>query len=181
MRPPSPYQRLKEREIYRNPWVAVHVHEIVHPTGAAGEHIAIGTGRASGVLVVDRDAFVMARQPRFAADAQVLEIVKGGADEGESALACAQRELREELGLRAADWSTLGVVYEIPSIVEHPVALFVARDLRTVPSAPEQVEAIETVRIPFDDAYRAARDGRIDDAVTLAALLRYLIISERRS
>ncbi len=181
MRPPSPYRRLAQREIYRNPWVAVHVHEIIHPTGAAGEHIAIEVGTPSGVLVVDGDAFIMARQARFAADAQVLEIVKGGADEGESALACAQRELREELGLRAEDWTPLGIVYEIPSIVEAPLTLFVARDLRTVPSAPEHVEAIEAVRIPFDEAYRAARDGRIDDAVTLAALLRYLIISEKRS
>lgn len=181
MRPPRAYQRLAQRELYRNPWVAVHVHQIIHPTGAPGEHIAIATGAASGVLVVDSEGFIFARQPRFAADARMLEIVKGGADEGETMLGCAQRELREELGLVAADWRPLGVTYELPSIVEHPVALFVARDLRTVPSAPEHVEAIEAVRIPIDDAYRAARDGRIDDAVTLAALLRYLIISERRS
>ncbi|HTZ55141.1 MAG TPA: NUDIX hydrolase [Candidatus Acidoferrum sp.] len=182
MRPPSaPYRRLAQRELYRNPWVAVHVHEIVHPTGAAGEHIAIATGRASGVLVVDGEAFVLARQARFAADAPMLEIVKGGADEGETALACAQRELREELGLVATDWMPLGVAYEIPSIVEHPVSLFVARSLRKVATAPERVEAIDPVRIPIDDAYRAARDGRIDDAVTLVALLRYLIISEKRS
>jgi 8-oxo-dGDP phosphatase len=174
MRPPA-YRRLSQRELYRNPWVAVHVHEIIHPTGAAGEHIAIGTGRASGVLVVEGDAFILARQLRFAADMQMLEIVKGGADEGESALACAQRELREELGLQAADWAPLGVAYEVPSIIEHPISLFVARDLRAVSSAPEHVEAIDAVRMPIDDAYRAARDGRIDDAVTLAALLRFTL------
>jgi 8-oxo-dGTP pyrophosphatase MutT (NUDIX family) len=177
MRPPSPYQRLAQRELYRNPWLAVEIHEMIHPTGAAGEHVAIATGRASGVLVIDGDAFVLARQARFAADTQMLEIVKGGAGEGESALACAQRELREELGLIASDWKPLGIVYELPSIVEEPVSLFVARDVRTVPSAPESVEAIDAVRMPIDDAYRAARDGRIDDAVTLAALLRYLITS----
>ena len=181
MRPPGAYQRLAQRELYRNPWVAVHVHQIIHPTGAPGEHIAIATGAASGVLVVDGEGFIFARQARFAADARMLEIVKGGADEGETMLGCAQRELREELGLVAMDWRPLGVAYELPSIVEHPVALFVARDLRKVPSAPEHVEAIEAVRIPIDDAYRAARDGRIDDAITLAALLRFLIISERRN
>ncbi len=180
MRPPNAYQRLAQRELYRNPWVAVHIHDIIHPTGVRGEHVAIATGAAAGVLVVDREAFVLARQPRFAADARMLEIVKGGANAGESMLACAQRELREELGLAAADWAPLGVAYEIPSIVEHPVVLFAARELRTVPKQPEDVEAIEAVRIPFDDAYRAARDGRIDDAITLAALLRYLIISEKR-
>ena len=181
MRPPSPYRRLGQRELYRNPWLAVHIHEMIHPTGAAGEHVAIATGRASGVLVIDGDAFVLARQARFAADTQMLEIVKGGANEGESALACAQRELREELGLIARDWKPLGISYELPSIVVEPVSLFVARDLRSVPDAPEAVEAIDAVRMPIDDAYRAARDGRIDDAITLAALLRYLIISEKRS
>jgi hypothetical protein len=56
MRPPSPYLRLAQREVYRNRWVAVEVHDIVHPTGAG-------------------DAFVLARQARFAPDSHVLEIV----------------------------------------------------------------------------------------------------------
>ncbi|HTU70554.1 MAG TPA: NUDIX hydrolase [Candidatus Baltobacteraceae bacterium] len=173
MRPPGAYCRLSHREIYRNPWVAVEVHEIIHPTGAAGEHVLVVTGRAAGVLVVDGDAFVLARQARFAADAEKLEIVKGGAGEGESPLACAQRELREELGFEAQSWRPLGSVYEIPSIVQDPVALFVARGLRVVPSAPEHVERIDAVRMSIDDAFRASVDGRIDDAVTLAALLRF--------
>jgi len=177
MRPPSPYRRLAHREIYRNPWISVEVHEMVHPTGARGEHVSIVTGRASGILVVEGNAFVLARQARFAADAQVLEIVKGGADEGENALACAKRELREELGLDAGAWTPLGVVFEIPSIVEYPVSLFLASDVHEVASAPEEVERIAAVRIPIDDAYRAAVDGRIDDAVTLAALFRYRLIN----
>jgi hypothetical protein len=60
MRPPSLYQRLAAREVYHNPWVVVEVHEIVHPTGAAGEHVLIAAGRASGVLVIDGDNFVLA-------------------------------------------------------------------------------------------------------------------------
>jgi len=179
MRPPSPYQRLAAREVYRNPWVLVEVHDIVHPTGAEGEHVLIAAGRASGVLVVEGDTFVLARQPRFAADADMLEIVKGGADDGETALACAQRELREELGLEAGQWTALGHLHEIPSIVEHPVTLFLAQDLRAVETAQEHVEAVRPERITIADAFRAAVDGRIDDAVTLAALLRYrLLIGE---
>lgn len=176
MRPPSPYRRLAQREVYRNPWLAVEVHDIVHPTGATGEHALIATGRASGVLVAQGDAFVLARQPRFAADAEILEIVKGGAGDGETALACAQRELREELGLEAERWTPLGIVLEIPSIVAHPVALFLAQDLRVVASAQEHVEHVRAERIGIADAYRAAVDGRIDDAVTLAAFLRYRLL-----
>jgi 8-oxo-dGDP phosphatase len=178
MRPPagSPYRRLAHREVYRNPWVSVEAHAIVHPNGAHGEHVLVVTGRASGVLVVDGDAFVFAKQARFAADRIEIEIVKGGAESGESALTCAQRELREELGLEAATWTPLGAAYEIPSIVREPVTLFLARDVRTVASDPEEVEAVDAVRMAIEEAYRATTDGRIEDAVTLAALLRYRLL-----
>ena len=169
----DPYERVSRAEIYRNPWVALEVHEIVHPTGVAGEHALIVTPPASAALVLDGDAFVLAVQPRFGARSHVIEIVKGGADEGESALACAQRELREELGLEAETWESLGICWEIPSIVAHPVAIFLASGVRDVAPAQEAVERVERLRLPVDEAYAAARDGRIDDAVTLAALLRY--------
>jgi ADP-ribose pyrophosphatase len=169
----DPYTRLSKRELYRNPWLAVEVHEIVHPTGTPGEHVLVVTPAACGVLVVDGEDFILARQPRFGARSRMLEIVKGGADEGEAPLACAQRELREELGIEASRWSPLGVVYEIPSIVSLPVALFTACGLRSVAADQESVEQVSAERIGIDDAYRAVVDGRIDDAVTLAAMLRY--------
>lgn len=170
------YRRLERREIYRNPWIAVDVHSMIHPTGVPGEHVTVGTGRASGVLVEDGSAFLFARQPRFAARIEAVEIVKGGADDDETPLACAQRELREELGIEAQAWIPLGIAYEIPSIVEEPLTLFLAREVRAVGAAPEAVEQIVPMRMEIDDAYRAAMDGRIDDAVTLAALLRYRLI-----
>ncbi len=169
----DPYRRLSKREIYRNPWVWVEAHVIVHPNGTPGEHVLICTPAASGVLVVDGSDFILARQPRFGARGACVEIVKGGAEPGEPALACAQRELREELGIEASDWHALGPVWEIPSLVDHPVELFVASAISPAREDQEDVEQVSSVRMPIEECYRAARDGRIDDAVTLAALLRY--------
>ncbi len=167
------YRRLRSREAYRNRWVSVEVHEIVHPSGVAGEHVAIVTPAASAVVVVEGGELIFARQPRFAAQTTVTEIVKGGAGVGESPLACAQRELREELGLRADVWEPLGEVYELPSIVAHPVALFVARDLSACSGAQEDVESISPVRMSLAEAFDRALRGEVCDAVTLAALLRF--------
>ena len=155
----DPYRRLSKRELYRNPWLVVETHDIVHPSGARGEHVLVSGGRASGVLAVEDGAFLFTRQPRFAARSWVVEVVKGGAEEDESALQCAQREMREELGLEAQSWVPLGVAYEIPSIMEEPVHLFLARDLTRVPTEPEHVETIEPLRMPIDDAYRAKYKG----------------------
>ncbi len=170
----GPYRRFGSREIYRNPWVAIQIHEIAHPTGEPGEHVVVAVPPASAVLVEDaRGGLVFASQPRFAAGRECIEIVKGGRDGVESALECARRELREELGLRAAAWVSLGTLYEIPSIVAPAVSLFLAADLEETDRAPEPVERIARVRMERSEAFASAASGEIDDAVTIAALFRY--------
>jgi ADP-ribose pyrophosphatase len=167
------YQRLRSREVYRNPFLAVEAHEIVHPSGVTGEHALIVTPPCSAVIVADGGDLLFARQPRFGAQAEVLEIVKGGADPGETSLECAQRETREELGIVAAHWTQLGHLYEIPSLMNSPIELFLAHGVEHVDSESEDIETIELVRLPQELAIQAAASGKINDAVTVAALLRY--------
>lgn len=174
----DPYVRLQGREIYRNPWLGVQVHEILHPNGVPGEHVLVAIPRAVAVVVVDDDGdLLFTRQPRFAARKYVIEVVKGGSDDGESPLAAAQRELAEELAVSAREWAPLGRLYEIPSIVDEALDVFVARGLRAAAADPEAHESIEPVRMPFARALQAAAGGEIDDAVTIAALLRYGLAS----
>lgn len=171
------YQRLAKREIYRNPWVTVEVHDIVHPNGVSGEHALVAVPIASAVVIVDEDDLLFTRQPRFGAQAEVLEIVKGGAEGIETALACAQRETREELGIVAERWEPLGFIYEIPSLMSNAVQLFVATEIYHVDTEFETVERIELVRVPRKLAFAAVASGEISDGVTAGALLRYGLVS----
>jgi 8-oxo-dGTP pyrophosphatase MutT (NUDIX family) len=177
----SGFQRRGQRTVYENAWLRFEAHDIVHPNGRPGVHGAVVTPAASAVVALDGDEVVFTRQARFAVDAIVLEVVKGGAHDGETALAAAQRELREELGLLAARWDDLGAVFEIPSIVVRPVRVFLARELAPTATAFEDVESIEPVRMSLSDALRAAGDGTIADAVTAVALLRtaHVLATER--
>src|SRR5579872_4768524 len=167
------YQRLRSREVYRNPFLAIEAHEIVHPSGVTGEHALIVTPPCSAVIVADGGDLLFTRQPRFGAQAEVLEIVKGGAEPGETSLECAQREAREELGVVAAHWRELGRLYEIPSLMNTAIELFLAHGIEHVDSESEEIETIELVRLPQEIAIQAAASGKINDAVTVAALLRY--------
>ncbi len=166
------YVRRSKRTVYENAWLRFEAHDIVHPTGAPGVHGVVVTPRASAVVLVDGDEVLLVRQARFAVDALVLEVIKGGRHDGEDGLACAQRESREEAGVSAARWHALGNAYEIPSIVQEPVELYLGVGLTPAPLAPEDVERIDVVRMRFADALAACADGRIDDAVTAIALLR---------
>jgi 8-oxo-dGTP pyrophosphatase MutT (NUDIX family) len=174
------YQRRARRVVYENPWLRFEAHDIVHPNGTAGVHGVVVTPRASAVVLVDGEDVLLARQARFAIDRVVLEVIKGGRHDGEDALACAQRESREEAGVVAAHWHALGETFEIPSIVQEPVSLYLGTDLTPAPLEPEPVERIEVVRMRFAAALDACADGRIDDAVTAIALLRARRILEMR-
>ena len=166
------YERGDRRIVYQNPWVRFEAHAMVHPNGHPGEHGVVVTPVASAVVALDGTDVLLAQQARYAVDRIVVEVVKGGAAGDEAPLVCAQRELREELGRIAARWDALGATYEIPSIVQEPVWLFLARDLTVVPTALEVMETIRPVRMPLEAALDAVARGELDDAVTAVALLR---------
>jgi ADP-ribose pyrophosphatase len=175
------YERRGQRVVYENPWLRFEAHDMTHPTGVAGEHGVVVTPRASAVVLIDGEDVLLTRQARFAVDDVVLEVIKGGRHAGEDGLACAQRESREEAGVVAARWHALGIAYEIPSIVQEPVELYLGLDLEPAPLPPEAVEQIEIVRMRFADALDACADGRIDDAITALALLRARRVREQPS
>jgi 8-oxo-dGTP pyrophosphatase MutT (NUDIX family) len=168
----SGFIRRTHRVVYENPWLRFEAHEIVHPNGTPGEHGLVSFPPSAAVVIVDGPTTYLTRQDRFAARASVLEVVKGGAAPDETPLEAAQRETREEVGIVASSWMPLGIAYEIPSVVEHPTHLFLARDVRWTATAMERVETIATVAMPFADAVRTVLEGTLTDAVSGVALLR---------
>ncbi len=164
--------RCSHRVVYENSWLRFEAHAIAHPNGSSGEHGLVALPPAIGVVIVDGDTAYLTRQERFAARANVLEIVKGGAADGETTLAAAQRETREELGIVARRWTAMGFAYEIPSIVDPPVALFLAQGVRFVATEQERVESIERAALSFAEVLAMAVDGRLADAISVTAIVR---------
>jgi ADP-ribose pyrophosphatase len=110
-------------------------------------------------------------QPREAVDEPaLLELPAGKLDvEGETPLACAQRELVEEIGKSAGDWRELKSFYTSPGFANERVWLFLATELYDVPSRPSQEERIEMVEFPLSEIDRAI--ARCEDAKSLIGLL----------
>ncbi|SNB47451.1 NUDIX hydrolase [Geobacter sp. DSM 9736] len=138
-----------------------HTYQIIrHPGGVA-------------VLPLHEDGTVsLIRQLRPAAGAFLLELPAGRRDPGEEPAVCGMRELAEETGLIAGKLESLGTIYSSPGVMDEVIHLFLATDLTQQTDNQEPYENIETLRIPIAEALEMARDGRIADGKTIAALFR---------
>lgn len=138
-----------------------HVYQVIrHPGGV-------------GVLPLHGDGTVsLIRQARPAVGSPLLEIPAGRLSPGEDPAACGLRELAEETGLSAGVLEPLGTFYPSPGVMDEVIHLFLGKELAQGTARPERYEEIETVALPVASALRMARDGRIRDGKTLAALFR---------
>lgn len=91
-------------------WLKVEDHTILLPDGKKLEHWCwLVSPDFVNVVVQDEDEnFVCFRQTKYAADGISLAPVGGYLEPGEDPLACAKRELREEMGYEAKQWISLG-------------------------------------------------------------------------
>lgn len=141
------------------------------PDGRRYERQVLVHPGAVGIVAYDEHAVFLVRQPREAVgEDSLLEIPAGTMDvEGESELQCAQRELREEAGLVATDWSVLRSFYPAPGWGDTKTTLFLASGLSEVEAEPSPGEQIELLPWPLSDLEGAMAEAK--DAKTLISLL----------
>jgi ADP-ribose diphosphatase len=125
------------------------------------------------VLPLHGDGTVtLVRQLRPAVGQVLLELPAGRLSPGEEPALCGRRELAEETGLVAESVEPLGFILPSPGVLDEVIHLFLATGLTQDEADQEEYEDIESVRLPFAEAVLMARDGRISDGKTIAALFR---------
>ena len=127
-------------------------------------------GAVAVIAVLDDGKLVFERQFRYPLRRVFLEIPAGKIDAGEDILACAVRELREETGYEAGEWTYLGVIHPCIGYSDERIEFFLARGLTHVGHALDEEEFLEVLDMTVEDAYAATLDGRITDGKTIAGL-----------
>jgi 8-oxo-dGTP pyrophosphatase MutT (NUDIX family) len=175
MRPHGkPWARGETRRVYDNPWLSLDEIEAVAPTGRPALYGQVSfKNLAIAVLPLHADGTVtLVGQNRFPFADYSWEIPEGGAPLGEDPLAAGKRELREEAGLIAADWREILRVQMSNSVTNELGIGFLATGLVQGPDEPDETEDLAIVRAPFGEVLAAATSGQIQDALTVAMLLR---------
>ncbi|MFL5859376.1 MAG: NUDIX hydrolase [Solirubrobacteraceae bacterium] len=158
---------------WRGTIVTAGVQHFRHSDGAVVARDKVWHPGAVGIVAIDATQVWLTRQPREAAGLTAsLEVPAGKLDvPGEAPLACAQRELAEEIGKRAGRWDEIQAFYTSPGFSDERVWLFLATDLADTeePAEAEEDERIDIVPWSLDELDAALAES--EDSKTLIALL----------
>lgn len=155
--------------------------EVALPDGSESHRVFLTHPGAAGILVLyPDDTVLLERQWRHPLKRSFWEIPAGKLDPNEEDLACAKRELKEECGVTAKVWTSLGVLHNAIGYSSEHIAIFLAEDPTEGEQALDDGEFLECWRVPFEEALAMAEDGRITDVKTITALFRAERIVRRR-
>jgi ADP-ribose pyrophosphatase len=161
---------LSSRIAFRGRVIQIAMRRYRREDGEEYERDVVEHPGAVGILAHHKSHVYLVSQPREAIGAEAsLEIPAGTIDpDDESPLACAMRELAEEVGLAAESWSELRSIAITTGYSDERVWLFEATGLTPASAEPGEDERIEVVRLPLDELDAAIE--RIEDAKSLIAL-----------
>jgi ADP-ribose pyrophosphatase len=169
----GPYKVLSSEPRYRNRWMAVREDRVIRPGGSEGLFGVVEMIAGASVLAIDDAHNVhLVREFKYALGRDSLEVISGGIDEGETPLAAAQRELREEAGLVASEWQEMAAVDPFTTAIRCRNHLFLARGLSHTDTDPDDGEELSLVTLPFDAALQMVLAGEISHAASCILLLR---------
>lgn len=159
---------------YDNPWIRLEDHDVTHPGGKRSMYGVVRMRKiAVGVLPIEADGRVhLVGQWRFPLGRYSWEMPEGGAEEGEAPVESARRELAEEAGVVAGKLEKMLEMDMSNSVTDERAVIYLATDLKAGSGQPDEGEVLQRITAPFPEVLQRALDGRIRDAMTVAALLR---------
>ena len=159
-------RRIASRTVYEGEIVDVRADTFSYEDGDEADREIVTHPGAVGIVAHGDGVVWLVRQPREAvSDPELLEVPAGKLDvDGESRLDCAKRELAEEVGLEAEEWSEWKRFFTSPGFAEEEVTIFEATGLSGIEDfEPDPSERIEIVPWRLDDldaAIEACHDSK---------------------
>jgi len=161
--------------------VRIDHNEVLNPAGKPGIYGVVHfKNHAIGIVPVDKEGYTwLVGQFRYALDSYEWEIPEGGCPVGTEPLATAKRELKEETGLVAQEWTQIMEFHLSNSVTDEYGIAYLAKGLSQETAEPEETEDLTLRRLPLTEAIQMTMDGRIKDALSILALQRVALLNDK--
>ena len=153
--------------------INLRVDEALLPNGAtATREVVEHNGGICVVPITENGEVLMVEQYRYPYGEVILEIPAGKRDGNEEPLEGGKRELREETGAIAENYTFLGELYPTPGYCGEVIYMYLATGLSFGETDPDEDEFLNVKKIPLEKAVDMIMKGEIKDAKTQTAILK---------
>jgi len=170
---------VSSRTIFEGKIIKVTLDQARLPDGALAEREVVYHPGGVAVLALDEDnTTYLVKQYRYPLQRLLLELPAGKLDHGseEDVLLGAKRELSEETGLEASEWTYLGCTLASPGFCTEALHMYLARGLTRKKQHLDEDEFLDVVTMPFDELVKQVMDGTITDGKTVSATLKTKVL-----
>jgi ADP-ribose pyrophosphatase len=181
---------LSTRKVYRNPWLTLREDRILRSNGKQGIYGVVDKEDSAIIIPLDNDAkngrdesrVWLVEQFRYTIQERCLELPQGGWETSDvDPEELARGELKEELGLHAAQMIYLGSLWIAYGFAKQKQHVFLAMGLTPTETDPDPEEhdlLAHSATIP--EFEQMMLDGTIRDNCTLSAWGLYLLWKARQ-
>lgn len=151
------------------------------PNGKPATREVIRHVGAVGIVpLTDDNKVIIERQFRYPLNQVITEIPAGKLDSlTEDRLSAAKRELEEETGYTAKEWTDLGDYYPAAAYCDERITLYLARGLELGTRHLDEDEFLNFEAVPLSQLVEDVMAGRITDGKTQVAILKVAYLTRR--
>lgn len=165
-------QTLDSRLAFEGSFLRLYVDTVKSADGHVGTREYLRhPGAVMIVPLLPDGQVVLEKQFRYPMKRPMVEFPAGKIDAGESPLACAQRELLEETGYRAARWSYLGGLHNAIAYCDEKIEMFLAEDLTHEGATLDAGETLEVFTTSWQQLLQCVREGSVTDVKTMLGVM----------
>ncbi len=169
----GPWIIKKRNSLYKDDFIELHVDEVIKPTKKEGSYATLQMKNGVTILATNsKGQIYLTKQFRYAIGKESIELISGGIDGEESPLEAAKREVKEELGIEADEWTAMGMLHLETSIIKGPAYLFTAHHLHFTATDPDDTEDITGFKVSLEKAVEMVMNNQITHGPSCVLILK---------
>ena len=170
----NPWITKTNEQVYESAWIKVTKRDVINPAGNDAIYSVVHfKNLAIGIFPLDKDYNTwLVGQFRYPTNEYSWEIPEGGGKMDTDPIESASRELKEETGILAKEYTELMRMHLSNSATDEVAIVYLATNLTFEEAEPEESEQLQIKKLHLNEAFNWVTEGKIKDAISVATILK---------